>query len=292
MHAAISGVVGGLFLGVVGAALAAFIFGGFLLAIVVVIVLPMAFHVVNRMFLDPCPGVWALLTAVVWLSSVLATIFGLGATSDVEWNRPITAVLAVVVPAAAALLMHPGRMRRTALGVPIAAIVALLWAVLPDQPSLHDQIREREQTLSSKIGTTIRPYVTSVDGYRAVEAPYVVDPHLVDALYRPADDDVDASSDFALLTESLAGGVRPIVCGSYLDVVHLGDQPEESMKCSADGDRWVRLSRSLHEVTVRRGRTVVRAVAARRVPLTVLTSAIANAQPMDDEQFEAAYIDR
>jgi hypothetical protein len=158
----------------------------------------------------------------------------------------------------------------------------------PKPPSQQELQQERQRELLSRVGSTIRPHVTSVDGYRALQEPIAVSPYQMVALYRSADRPAK-SRDIMLITEGTDAGM-PAACGSELVAMHPGEVPEPEAECAANGGHWVRGSKSLHEVVERRGHLLIRALASKRVPLALLSSAVAHSQRMDDEHFGVVYL--
>jgi hypothetical protein len=177
-----------------------------------------------------------------------------------------------LTPAALALLVHAGPSR--ALGV-LCVVGAIIIAVSAKTSSGVLAAQE-------KLGSAIRPELTSVSGYIPLGETAIYRPGsdaLVETYTRAGISKNGYPVAFVLVTE----GVSSPVCGGALDPVH--NLVESATSCTKRGLTWSRTSKSGHELDRTIDGHLVRVSGPLTTPSSVLDAALDNAKPMDDEYY-------
>lgn len=236
-----------------------------------------AFALIARPFVRR-GATWFGLTVLPWAAvTVLATV-----ASSVDYGTfsPWPALLGGAVGAGCALLGHAGPARVAGILLAVAVTVALppLW------------MDGRMQAAQALYESTVRPYVTDVDGFYSWLEPERSDsgPEAFSAQYYRGEWGYDAPMDpgFVLTTERVGNPDHrePEPCATLLYPT-VGQFAEEATTCREVDGRWIREGATSHEVFMIVDDLVVRATSPIDIPLEALHSALDTAKPMDDAHY-------
>ena len=219
-------------------------------------------------------GWWLGLSAAPWL--VIGVIVFVAAQTPHGWDPSVLwpYALAGLAPAAIAFLTHAGPPRAIALVCIVAAI------------ALGIQAKSQSDVVSAqqRLGSTLRPEVTSVAGYvpfgeTQLESPGTTSQALAWGYIKSEVSTDGYPIQFVLTTDQK----RVDVCGPTLDAHQTAPEPQSS--CTRAGDEWVRTSAGAHELSRVVDGKLVRATAPLSTPTAVLRAALNNAKPMDDRYY-------
>lgn len=219
-------------------------------------------------------GWWLGLSAIPWL--VVGVVLFVAAQTPHGWDPsvPWPYALAGLVPAAIALVAHAGPPRVIALVCIVAAIVLGIQA-----KTQSDVVSAQE-----RLGSTLRPEVTSVAGYvpfgeTQLESPGTRSQALAWGYVKSGVSTDGYPIQFVLTTDQKSVDV----CGPKLDAHQAAPEPQSS--CTRTGTEWLRTSAGAHELSRVVDGKLVRATAPLSTPTRVLRTALNNAKPMDDRYY-------
>jgi hypothetical protein len=180
------------------------------------------------------------------------------------------------------LLRYRGWARRTGIVAAGAALVMVM--VVSFQAKAEDDL----DGLQSYFGSTLRPYVSPIEGYD--------DPRLVGsgasvlAFYAPIGQEVaptDAGAKtIVITTEQFVGSIADAACTAPMRSSPISDTEAATPDCVKTERGWTRSNESSIELVVAAERDVLLRVSAGRVvPQETLESVIAQAALMDDASY-------
>ncbi len=191
----------------------------------------------------------------------------------------------------------PVGLRYAAAGLPFAAVAGLEWpgavrvltalavvgsvAVVAVPRAAEAQRQAQADAVGTEVGTTARPWVTEVDGFRG-RSPQHTGTDLLWTPYLPAD---GASAPVLWLSRQGDAWVPADPCTATAVWTPEGDQPTTA--CTrVDGDRWLRTTDLWQELLTRRDGVWVGVTAPRDIPRALLDQALAGARPMTGDEYE------
>lgn len=277
-HVVISAVVGALMVPVAEAGVVGLAYGGAAMAATQAVFMFVVFAGVGRAFADRPQGWWQGLTVLIWMPVVGWAFLGNPGDNDLSGTEPLTYAAGCAVSAIAALLMYEGRPRLvgSALGVAIAAgtIVTLTH---------RDHLEDRRAAIA-EFGSSVRPWVVDLDGYRQGGDPVVVLPKVLrTTFYRP---EQSSAPDLELTITTDASST--VVCGAVLRATIGADFEQPEKTCRQSNGMWRRTSEGGHEVALVKDGRVVRVAASNNVPEGELVDAIRSVRPMSDDYYRHA----
>jgi hypothetical protein len=251
-----------------GATVQAIVMAGFGFAI---------FAVVGRAFLGP--GGWLQgLTVLVWLPVVAwAFVGGLG-ENGLDGTRPLTYAAGATVAGVVALLSHAGWPRAVGAGIAVVTVTTTTVTLVH-----RDHVEERKAAIIA-FGSTARPWVIGLNGYRQHGDPIVVSPKILrTSFYRPEQSD-RPNLELTITTD----GSTTVVCGDVLRATMQADFEQPEKTCRQSGGVWRRTSKDGHEVAIVKGNRIVRVAASADVPEPLMVEALRSVRPMSDRYYRHA----
>lgn len=231
--------------------------------------------------------VLGIVTAAVWFVSVVACVVAVAASGSGTpdpLNPPLLVVIGGASGAAVTILLrYRGWARWGGIAAASAALVMLM--VISFQGKADDDLAG----LQSYFGSTVRPYVSPIDGYD--------DPTLaghgatVMAFYTPVGKDPapmeHGAKTIVVITEQFVGSMADAACSSPMRSSPTTETEPEVAECVKTELGWTRSNNSSIELVVAvESDVLLRVSAGRVVPQETLQSVIKRAAPMDD----AAYL--
>ena len=290
MHAGTGAAAGALGVVIAGRALVPALFGGatgvaawfltvFVCAVAAFGVLDWWFSPLRRVSRSVVLG---LVTAAVWFVSVIASFVAVaasGSSTPDPLNPPLLVMIGAASGAAVTILLrYRGWARRTGIVAAGAALVMLV--AVSYQAKSEDDLAG----LQNYFGSTVRPYVSPIDGYD--------DPKLASggfavlAFYTPTGQDPatgQGGKTILMTTEQFAGSTADAACSSPMRSSPGADPETEAPECVKTELGWMRTNSSSRELVVAVERDVLlRVSAGREVSLGILEVVLKEAAPMDD----------
>lgn len=278
LHVAISAAVGGLIVTVAQAGVMSLAFGGEAYAAFQAVVAFVAFAAVGQVFSGRPHGWRQGLTVLVWVPVVVWAFLGNDGEHGLAWVQPLTYAAGATVASIAALLMHEGWLRIVGAVVGVGLATGTLVMV-----NHRDHVDDRRAAIA-EFGTSVRPWVIGLDGYRQHGDPTVVSPEIVrTSFYRP-----EQVNQPGLALTITTDSSTTEVCGDLLraDLAGGYEQPEKT--CQQSGGIWRRTSKDGHEVALVEDGRVVRVAASNGLPERELTDALESVRPMSDRYYRHA----
>jgi hypothetical protein len=277
-HVGVSAAVGALAVTVAEVGVVGLVFGGVEQAVIMAAVAFGLFAAIGYAFLGAGRGWKQGFTVLVWVPIVVWAFVGGSGENVLEGTEPLTHVVGAAVAGIVALLMHEGWPRRAAAAV--AAVAVVTTAVT----SIHHHHVEDRKAAIVAFGSTMRPWVIGLDGYRQHGDPTVVSPKILrTSYYRPEQSD---RPDLELTITTDAS--TTVVCGDVLRATMQADFEQPERTCRQSDGIWRRTSKDGHEVAIVKGNRIVRVAASDAVPEQSLIEALRSVRPMSDRYYRHA----
>jgi hypothetical protein len=147
----------------------------------------------------------------------------------------------------------------------------------------RDHVEDRRAAIV-KFGSSLRPWVIGLDGYRQHGDPHVIDAKVLwTVFYRP--EQADQGSLFVTVTTDAS---TTAVCGAPLRAETGTELEQQEKTCRQSGDTWRRTSQDRHEVALVAGDLVVRVAASGDVTENELIDVARSVRPMSDDYYRHA----
>lgn len=263
----------------------AFIFGGFFglwAAALVLIVSGIAFGALGRIFLRSRRG-WllGLVTPIVWLPIVVVAFMQ---TAEPTGSLDGTSITPLLIGSSAcaliALVTYAGPLRVLAITAACICAIVLILHAMTERAS--DELAEGQ----ARFGSSVRPFVAVIDGYRSLGEPTATAAGAVAGFYREqgAEQTGPAANptDITLATETDATSGISTACGPPLLGTDGDGAPQDQLSCTQNGNTWTRKSANGHELARILDGYIVRVSASMEVSTSTLEMALDAAHPMDD----------
>lgn len=276
-HVVVSAVAGAVLVSAAQQAVVGLVFGVWLLVPVVVAVVFVVFALVGTLASGRPHGWRQGFTVVAWFPVVAWSVVDPG--GDLGGDPGMTYAAGALVSALAACLMHPGRLRIVLAAGLVAAVGAV--AVVQVRGARED---DRADAIAS-FGSSMRPFVVDLDGYRQNGDPVAVGPTVVVARFYP----VARAQEPGLVLTVTSDASTAETCGPVLrgpgDVPERTEQAETSCREVVEGT-WLRTGADVREAARTVDGTVVRVGGGPEVPDDVLVAAVEGVRPMSDRYYD------
>lgn len=266
--------------------------GALLFLLTVVVIVAVVFGALGRVFTRKGSGWWCSFAVLAWAPAVLVPTFMQG---EVDASALNPAIIGGIAAAVVALLPYAGPPR-------VLAGIALVVTVVVVGVTAIGAIESGRATEAHKrLGTSIRPYVVTVEGYEAqyeMASAGLPTGGLRQTMRLESEKVTSADAampgDITLLNQSVdepitsgATELEPAtMCGLPLLGVNQGNAEDEtSCVKDADGKTWVRTSAAGLELARILDGVIVRVSAGPKVSEATLRDALDSAKLMDDRYY-------